>query len=318
MINFKVLFIASIFLLGWIQGCTMVQTYPLAARPGDTITITPGSLDGASPANLTVQYYSNSNPAVAINLSQYIRSVFNITPDRTSSAWLNSLAMMIPLGSGHGPWQTIIALDLPTSGLPVGPGNIRVSLGSGVTVPTTAHTPEGVDMALEILSGTGTKNPFSYRPYPWDNVNVTAGVLADLMPGRQYVIKPNMADLNYQVDYGAAEYTLYMPLRNKNDGLTPTDIDVNAYITVILDAHPNNDANQVDLHWHRSGDNIIVGITSPHGYVGSRQTRFSVVLDKTGPFAFYGTASITGVKYFDINGDMVATTPVPLLQGLNL
>ena len=173
MINSKLIFAASIFLLVIIQSCTMVQTYPLAARPGDTITISPGSLEGATPSNLTVQYYSNSNPSVAINLSPYIRSVFNITPDRTSAAWTTAFADEIPKGSGHGPWQTVIAVDLPSTGLPEGPGNLRVALGAGVAVPNTAHTPEGVDMSLTILPGTGTKNPFKYLMLPgttsqWD------------------------------------------------------------------------------------------------------------------------------------------------------
>jgi hypothetical protein len=317
MFNARIILTLGVFLFGLMQGCTMVQTYPLAARSGDTITIAPGSLDGANKTNLIVEYYSDSNPSVPINLTSNIRSVFNITPDRTSSAWLNSSAQLIPLGSGHGPWQTVIALNLP-SGLPLGSGNLRVSLGAGVTVPTTAHTPEGVDMALEILPGTGTSNPFSYRPYPWDNVNITIGNLSDLVPGRQYVVKPDLADTSSPGFYGAAEYTLFMPLRNKDDGLPPTDADVTTYLTVILDSHPNNDVYQVALHWHRSGDNIIVDIISPLGYVTDRQTRFSVVIDKTGPFMFSGSASILSVNYFDTDGNVVATTPVPLLQGINL
>ena len=297
------------------QGCTMVQTYPLAARAGDTITIAPGSLDGATKKNISVQYYPSSAPTTPIDLTPNIRSVFNITPDRTSPAWTTSSAQLISLGSGHGPWQTVIALDLPTSGLPVGAGNIRVTMGTGVTAPSTAHTPEGVDMALEILSGAGTKNLFQYMPYPWGNT-IVKGALVDLMPGKQYVIKPNMQDLNNAVDYAAVEYTLHMPFRNIGDGLPP--LTITDYVRVVLDSHPNNDLYQVDLHWHQVGDNIIVAITSPYGVVADRQTRFSVVADKSAPFNFYGAASITGVKYFDVNGNLVATTPVPIIQGVNL
>jgi hypothetical protein len=308
------LLVSAVFLFGLMQGCTMVQTYPLAARAGDTITIAPGSLDGATKTNLTVQYYSDSNPSTPVNLSSNIRSVFNITPDRTSPVWTSSMADSIPASSGHGPWQTVIALDLPTTGLPLGPGNIRVTLGAGVVEPTNAHTVAGVNMALEILPGTGTPNLFQYMAES-SSTTPSTGSLNDLMPGRQYVVKPNMAAPANNA-YAAAEYAFYMPLRNISDGLSPTNLA--DYIRVILDAHPGNDAYQVGLRWRRDGDNIIVYVTSPQNQVWDRMTRFSVVLSSDAPFNFSGTATITSVKYFDVNGNMVATTPLPILQGINL
>ena len=294
-----------------LQGCVVVQTFPLAARAGDTVMISPGSLDGATPANITLQYYSDSNPAAPINLSSNIRSVFNLTPDRTSAAWTTSWADQIPAGSGHGPWQTVIAVDLPT--LPVGAGHLRVALGSGVTSPSTAHTPEGVDIALTVLSGTGAKHPFQYMPYPWSNA-LSSGDLAQFMPGRQYVVKPMRSDtVNYSGNkYAASEFTLSMPIRNSYDGLPTTDFY--DQLRVILDPSPETDAQQISLNWRVDGDNIIVNVLSPNAKVSFRRIRFSVVISDDAEFSFSGTASIAGVKYFDINGNLVSTTPIHTLQ----
>ena len=252
-------------------------------------------------------------------MTSSIRSVFNITPDRTSPAWLSSSAFSIPLSAGHGPWQTLIALDLPTTGLPVGTGKLRVSLGTGVTAPLIAHSPEGVDMALKILPDTGgMPNPFSYWAGWWE-ASVTTGSLNDLMPGKQYVVKTNLAVTGGNaVTYAAAEYHIYMPLRYKiSGGIPDAEMLINNFV-VILDNHPNFDRYQVGLRWHRDGDNIIVYITSPDRGGVDTQTRFSLVIDKTAPFDFLGTPSLTSVAYYDETGTVITTTRMPILQGINL
>jgi hypothetical protein len=317
--NARILFVTVIVLLGFGQGCTMVQTYPLAARPGDTITIAPGSLEGATKSNLTIQYYSDAAPTAPINLTTNIRSVFNITPDRTSPAWTTSYADTITNGSGHGPWQTVIALDLPTSGLPEGSGKLHVSLGTGVMTPDTTHTPEGVDIALAILPGSGTQNLFKYLGLP-GNEYQWVNDLDQLKPGHQYVIKP-MPDSygNFTAaKYAAAEFTLNMPVRNISDGLPPTEAELSDQLRVVLDPHPRLDAYQVSLDWRREGDNIIVNVISHKAKVSFRQIRFSVVISDDAEFGFSGPASITGVNYYNVNGDVVSTTAIHTLQDMTI
>ena len=118
--------------------------------------------------------------------------------------------------------------------------------------------------------------------------------------------------------YAAAEFTLNIPIRNISNGISPTEAGLYDQLRVVLDPHPILDAYQVGINWRREGDNIIVNIISPKAKVSFRQIRFSVVISEDAAFGFSGPAAITGVKYFNVNGDVISTTPLHLLQDMTL
>src|SRR3990170_5091445 len=120
--------LGGLLTMGVLIGCAGVQTYPMAARPGDTVTFALGSADGMTKSNITVEYFSDSAPSTPIDLTAYIAGLFKLYPDKSSRAWLKE-ADSIPGRSSHGPWMTVLAVNLPdqASGiLPVGPGHVKV------------------------------------------------------------------------------------------------------------------------------------------------------------------------------------------------
>ena len=152
----------------------------------------------------------------------------------------------------------------------------------------------------------------------WFQTAAITGDLNDLMPGKQYVLKTNPTDPENSISYAAAEYILYMPFRNTSNGLPPTAEDVSTYVAVILDTQPNHEFYQLGMRWRQNGDNIIVNVTSPLIGGASRQTRISIVMNKASPFIFYGTPTISSAKFFDGNGNVIPSTQLPRLVGINL
>ena len=114
-----------------------MQTFPGVVRAGDTVTFAIGSLDGLNRSNITVEYYPDSDPANPVDLTRFVRSVMKVYPDKTSQAYwdvtsgygLETLTSQTSL-SGHGPWQSVVVVDLPLT-LPSGTGIFRITPGGG-------------------------------------------------------------------------------------------------------------------------------------------------------------------------------------------
>ena len=68
---------AAVFFL--MQGCVAVQTFPTAARAGDTLTLAVGSPDGMTKTNTSVQFVSGS-----YTTALPIRAIIRLKPDNTS------------------------------------------------------------------------------------------------------------------------------------------------------------------------------------------------------------------------------------------
>ena len=117
-----------------------------------------------------------------------VREIIKVYPDKTSRTWLNDTAG-ITRRSSHGPWLSVVVVDLPA--LPVGTGGVmRVSANGEVLYPRFAATPNGTDIPMTILSGTGTANNFDFR-----DTDVTSPILGELgkLGGLfQVIVKPEV------------------------------------------------------------------------------------------------------------------------------
>ena len=142
-INFRnwLQIIAASTTVAILVGCTAVSTHPLAARPGDTVTLAVGTPEDMTTANTTVYFTPNGGNQFALD----IRSIFKLYPDNVSAVWLdNGSTPFVERDTGHGPWTTILAIDLPetlpnTSPIPPGPGVISVNTTTTYP-PLTTHT----------------------------------------------------------------------------------------------------------------------------------------------------------------------------------
>lgn len=291
----------SLLLLA-LQGCVAVQSFPTAARSGDTITLAVGSPDGMTKANTTAQFVSD-NPDYPTPVDLDIRAIIRLRPDNTSyRATFDTISTgNITRYSSHSPWLSVIVIDLPQN-LPVGTGKVNIqtaaTYGVGVNVNDKA-------VKLEILSGTGTANPFKY--YDGNDV-VTIGQLHSLEPRPQVVVRPPRISQGwFQAPlYGAAEVKIYVPTQNADGGeVSSSDLKV-----IQDDMYVANSNSQCQMSWNRNGDDITVRFVSPTGTMQFYQPRFSVVLRPGNEFIQTPGPSITTLTFYDINGNVVTdTTP---------
>lgn len=292
-----VLLMGTVFL----YGCVAFNTLPIAARPGDTITVAIGSADGATTANTTAIYYPDSGGAVPLP----IKSVFNLYPDRKTQAVANSenAYWNVLITSGHEPWITIAAIDLPTTGLIEGTGHLIID--TPATYPTAGVHVNQVSIALEILPGTGTPHPLSYQIGSYPDLG-TVGQLSMLENVHQLTIKPLYSQNSSYPTYGAIELTL----KFVSDGAPPAE-----YKLIADDVSPYTGSERAIYHTV-SGDELKVMYVSPTGLLMYYEPRFSVIplparsLSRTAPSTMPTAAPIVSdVKYYDVNGNLAAGPP---------
>ncbi|HED13617.1 MAG TPA: hypothetical protein ENI62_08190 [Gammaproteobacteria bacterium] len=288
----------------FISGCVALQPVPTAARAGDTITLAVGSADGMTTSNTTVEFFApgvdpDLNPELGTPVP--VRNVLRLLPDKTSHAWL-ARSTSIPRRSSHGAWLSIVVADLPT-GLPEGSGTIRVATTSAVAYPRFAATPNGLNIPITILPGTGSPSSFDYSTIDGTS---TPGDLTEAESLPHAVIKPEVLPEGSaeSESYGAIELDVTVPISNLGGGTV-----VDRGIAVILDDQPQNISNQTNLIWKRNGNNFNIMLVSPVGMY-SYEARISIV--PKFPEYYYqisGTPVLNSITYYDLNG--VVDTSVP-------
>lgn len=291
----RYLSLLTIFLLILLNGCANISTTPHAARSGDTIILSLGSPDGLDQDTVVVMYYSDSDPTNPIDITSGVTALFKMYPDQTSFAWLESDAFIVGPRGGHGPWTYVMTLNLPL-GLPVNTGHIEITSNPGATYPRYATKPDAIDIALEILPGTGTPSTFDYATFSGDT---EPGRLNRLKGRPQVVVKPPVLPEGegYLSSYGAVEMEVNIPITS-NDGSPVVDDG----IAVVLDPQPDNIFTQTQLLWKRDNDDFKIMLVSPKGLY-QHQVRVSVVpLFPNYPYLISGTPTLTSIKYFDLNG----------------
>jgi len=298
-------FSISFMLMMLLGGCVAVQPFPNAARSGDTVTLAVGSADGMNEANTVVEFYPDPVGDPSNFTTIPVREIIKIYPDKTSQTWLSDTAV-IPRRSSHGPWLSIVVADLPA--LPVGTGGVmRVSTNGQVLYPRFAATPNGTDIPMTILSGTGTPNDFYFRDS--DSTDPITGNLGKLGSLFQVIVKPEVPAEGQaeDVSFGAIEMSVTIPIAELGGGVV-----LDEGIAVVLDDQPQNTLNQTNLIWKRSGDVFDIMLISPKGMYG-HEARVSVV--PRWPEYLYGvngTPVLNSITYYNLNGDL-HTGPLPAM-----
>lgn len=295
-----------------LQACVAVQSFPTAARAGDTITLALGSVDGLNKSNLTV-HYTPLATGVSIDLTPNIRSVFKVYPDKTSRVWLDTddSANILNVFTGHGAWLNVAVLDLPAT-LPAGAGYFQVDFDESVVVPNTfaVQSAESVSIFVDILpvaAGAGLPSGFDYHSVPGV---IDSGDLSRLGSLDHVVLRPKSA-LGYtsQIKPAAAEYRIRLPVIG--DPMAIEDSSVH----VIWDDKPGEFNKQIQLSWHRQGDELTVNVlVLVDSGISADWHRFSVVvLDAAGANAINpdGVPQLLSYRYFDFNGSEMTPSYEP-------
>ena len=295
------LIISCICVLGILSaGCTALNTFPNAARSGDTITLAVGSPDGMTRANTTATFAPDANldkiPDVTpVDITPSIKSIFKLYADRASSVYqFGSTTGSLTNSAGHEPWLTVVALDLVAPdlplGLPVGPGIIQFD--TTATYPGIGSHINDVPISIEILPGTGSSANFDYE------LGIGATETGDLtaleaLPRAEF--GPEYPSPSCPCpSYGAIEVKVNMPT-SFGPVLTST------FMRVLLDdMTPDTGSGRGMSYGLVNGQDLTVMITSLSGALKYQEARFSIVLHSV--VSFSGTPTITSIRYFGLDG----------------
>lgn len=288
-------------------GCTLVHTVPLAARPGDTVMIAVGSPNDLTKANTTLSYIPASGSPITIPNSM-IRGIFNLYPDKTSAAWLYSNATSIENGSGHGPWTTVLAIDLPggandSSGivLPEGPGSLRVN--TTASYPEAIPSADGQDIELEILPGTGTPSSFDYLGF--GNTRLQ-GDLSQLESMRRLEFKPAWTGYDGTNTYGAVEIKI---------GINSSGINEDDFNIIVDDKIGTQQTRRVYSSWYKTRFELTVYFISPTGKLQYSDVDFSLISTElqrqfeANEQNVSTDITINSVTWYDVNGAVDPNAP---------
>jgi hypothetical protein len=294
-------------------GCTALQSFPNAARAGDTVALAIGSPDGMDKTNTTAVYVSQSDPNyVPISDPSYpgsaiqhplgIRSIFKLYADKASEQYqLNNLNTNIVSTSGHEAWVTIAAIDLPTT-LPTGFGEVLFSSPTS-TYPTVGSHIDNVPVSLEVLPAAGSGTPDNYAaifPYELGVGASSTGDLSTLEPQEHSVIFPEFQGTPgpYGTTYGAIE--LEIDLKTSRG----TSLPQRAMRALVDDMTPKTGSSRSVSYSLKSngvdGSTLKVLIISPEGKLTYYEPRITIVLNP--PITFTSTPTINTVNYYNVDG----------------
>jgi hypothetical protein len=221
--TYKISLVGILILLAGLQACTSVNTFPMIARAGDTISVMVGGSEKARKETISVNLTDASNRTWDLKSMGLVRSVFSMRTDGRAHGLHYSphSESFLPWVFGHEPLQTVLVADLPP-GLSPGQASLSVALNtddnsSGIGSPFTIN--------LEIIGGTGStdgflrQNPFgsdvavdfeSLEPAPHAKVDFgmgmqVIGAVSLVVDFNETVINPD--DINVYVPESAVRTT---------------------------------------------------------------------------------------------------------------
>lgn len=158
---YKISLVGILILLASLSACTSVNTFPMIARAGDTVSVMVGGTEKARKETMDVTLTAANGQVWDLKSLGLVRSVFNLRTDGRAygnhySSYTDSF---ISWAFGHEPLQTVLVADLPPNILP---GNATLTVNpyvddnsSGIGSPFSVN--------IEIIAGTGKSDNFLRR-----------------------------------------------------------------------------------------------------------------------------------------------------------
>lgn len=242
-----------LLLLAGLPACTSVNTFPMIARAGDTVSVMVGGSEKARKETMDVTLSDAASQTWDLKAMGLVRSVFNLRTDGRAygahySPYLDSY---ISWSSGHEPVQTVLVADLPTGAVP-GPATLTVTPhvtdnSSGVGEPFTIN--------LEIIAGVGESDQFKRR-----TGSGTAAVdFSKLEPAPHAKI-----DFGNGTIIGAASLTVSF----NNAVLNGNDINVYVPESTVRGSFVSPGAfgaTQRMVYWRQDGTKLYIDVVAPQG-----------------------------------------------------
>ena len=278
-----------------LPACTSVNTFPMIARAGDTVSVMVGGSEQARKATMNVTLTDANGQTWDLKSLGLVRSVFELRADGRAygmhySPYLDS---DISWTFGHEPVQTVLVTDLPTN-VSAGQATLNISLNvpdnsSGIADPFSVK--------LEIVPGAGSPDQFLRRnpgvgptpvdfsrlePAPHAKISFANGVI---IGAASLKVSFNSAVLN------GNDINVYSP---------EAIVRGNAVTTGAFGA------TQRMIYWHQDGQNLYLDIVAPQGVDGKYLKMYVMH-----PAGLSGSPNftLTGATVYGIDGSPIATTP---------
>lgn len=246
----------ALLLVTWLvaSGCTAVNTFPMAARPGDTISVMVGGSEQARKDSIGVVLTDAGGGEYDLQALGLVRSVFNLRADGRAHGlhYSDYLDAFISWSNGHEPVQTVLVADLPTTLLP-GDATLAVSLNvsdnsSGISDPA--------NIRLEVLEGSGSPDAFQRKS---GNSGAIDADLAALEPAP-----------HAKLSFGAGTIVGAASLVIEVDETAVNLDDLNVYVPEATVRGSFSDPGafgdkQRMVYWRHDGDRLHVDIVAPQG-----------------------------------------------------
>jgi hypothetical protein len=285
-------FILVILLLT--QGCVGVNTFPMIARAGDTVSVMIGGSNTSRKENVNVSLTDAGGQTWDLKSLGLVRSVFNLRTDGLANGmhYSSYLDIYYPWSFGHEPLQTVLITDLPTNMVP---GNAVLTV-----TPSATDDSSGLgypySIKLEVIAGTGSHDMFLRKNGFGSTQPVELDRMEQAPHGKITFSSGNIGAVSLKMSFN-------------NSVLNGNDINVYVPESTVRGTFSSPGAfgaTQRMVYWHQDGQFLYVDVVAPQG-ISSTYLQLFIVH----PRGLSGSPNftLTSATVYGVDGSAIAASP---------
>jgi len=288
----RTILVGMLVMLAVLPACTAVNTFPMIARAGDTISVMVGGSENARKETVSVTLQDINGQTWDLKALGLVRSVFDLRMDGRAEGLHYSpyLDADISWILGHEPVQTVLVADLPTN---VAPGKAVLTISLNAGADNSSGVADPFTVKLEIVPGSGSPDQFLRK----DSLSGTKkpAELGKLEPAPHAKVSFVSGSL-----VGAASLKISFDSAVLNGG------DINVYTPESTVRTTAFGVTQRMVYWHQDGQNLYVDIVAPQGINGKYLQLYVIH-----PKGLSGSPNftMTSATLYGVNGSMISAQP---------
>ncbi len=284
--------IGILILFMTLPACTAVNTFPMIARAGDTVSVMVGGSEKARKDTVAVSLQDVNGQTWDLKAMGLVRSVFNLRMDGRAdglhySPYLDSDISWI---MGHEPVQTVLVADLPTN-VASGKAVLTISLNAGNDNSSGIADPFTVK--LDVVPGSGSSDQFLRK----DSLSGTK------IPAELGKLEPAP---HAKISFGSGTVIGAASLRISFNSAVLNGNDINVYTPESTVRTSAFGSTQRMVYWRQDSQNLYIDIVAPQGINGKYLQLFVIH-----PKGLSGTPAfaLTDAKIYGIDGTLLSASP---------
>jgi hypothetical protein len=293
--KYRTFLVGALILIVGLPACTSVNTFPMAARAGDTVSVMVGGSEKARKETMSVTLTDATSQTWDLKSMGLVRSVFNLRTEGRAygmhySPYLDSY---VSWSAGHEPVQTVLVADIPPN---VNPGMATMNISLNAT-DNSSGISSPFSVKLEILAGSGSSDQFLRKN---SGGGSSAVDFSRLEPAPHAKI-----DFGTGTIIGAASLTVSF------NGAVLNGNDVNIYVpeSTVRGSFVSPGAfgaTQRMVYWRQNGANLYIDIVAPQG-IDARYLKLFLVHPRglSGSPSF----SLVSAAVYDTGGAAIGLQP---------